>query len=147
MAVADDEKPPTVATIAALPAAAPAALSDSVATGYLERIAVEMRGQVRVVPVATIEYIAATKEWADKAGKGDAWKDWWFGDAAKDVTGQIFAVRMNEIFLMSQSRPLRSIHRAEGWTPQTLAEHGIPALKSSFYKLDRSADIFNWDAI
>jgi NAD(P)-dependent dehydrogenase (short-subunit alcohol dehydrogenase family) len=68
-------------------------------------------------------------------------------DAAKDVTGQIFAVRMNEIFLMSQSRPLRSIHRAEGWTPQSLAEHGIPALKSSFYKLDRSADIFNWDAI
>ena len=68
-------------------------------------------------------------------------------DAAKDVTGQIFAVRMNEIFLMGQSRPLRSIHRAEGWTPQTIAEHGMPALKSSFYKLDRSADIFNWDAI
>ena len=47
-------------------------------------------------------------------------------DAAKDVTGQIFAVRMNEIFLMSQSRPLRSVHRAEGWTPQTIAEHGMP---------------------
>ena len=30
-----------------------------------------------------------------------------------DVTGQIFAVRANEIFLMSQSRPLRSVHRAE----------------------------------
>ncbi len=69
------------------------------------------------------------------------------GDAAHDVTGQIFAVRMNEIFLMSQSRPLRSIHRSEGWTPQTIAEHGMPALKSSFYKLDRSADIFSWDAI
>src|SRR5579864_4923792 len=68
-------------------------------------------------------------------------------DAAKDVTGQIFAVRMNEIFLMSQSRPLRSIHRGEGWTVVSLAEHGMPALKSSFYKLDRSADIFNWDAI
>src|SRR5258706_200881 len=67
--------------------------------------------------------------------------------AARDVTGQICAVRMNEIFLMSQSRPLRSIHRGEGWTPQTIAEHGMPALKSSFYKLDRSADIFNWDAI
>ena len=39
-------------------------------------------------------------------------------DAAKDVTGQIFAVRMNEIFLMSQSRPLRSVHRGEGWTPR-----------------------------
>lgn len=68
-------------------------------------------------------------------------------DAANDVTGQIFSVRMNEIFLMSQSRPLRSVHRAEGWTLQSLADHGIPALKSSFYKLDRSADIFSWDAI
>src|SRR6267143_4237832 len=68
-------------------------------------------------------------------------------DAAKDVTGQIFAVRMNEIFLMSQSRPLRSVHRAEGWTPQTLAEHGIPALKSSLYKRDRSADVIKWHAI
>ncbi|CAN5154208.1 SDR family oxidoreductase [soil metagenome] len=68
-------------------------------------------------------------------------------DAARDVTGQIFAVRMNEIFLMGQSRPLRSIHRDGGWTPQTIAEHGMPALKSSFYKLDRSADIFSWDAI
>lgn len=68
-------------------------------------------------------------------------------DAASDVTGQIFAVRMNEIFLMGQSRPLRSIHRDGGWTPQTIAEHGMPALKSSFYKLDRSADIFSWDAI
>ncbi|RJF64763.1 MULTISPECIES: SDR family NAD(P)-dependent oxidoreductase [Rhodopseudomonas] len=69
------------------------------------------------------------------------------GDAAKDVTGQIFAVRMNEIFLMGQSRPIRSVHRDGGWTCETLAEHGMPALKGSFYKLDRSADIFNWDAI
>src|SRR4029079_9861449 len=68
-------------------------------------------------------------------------------DESKDVTGQIFAVRMNEIFLMSQSRPIRSVHRAEGWTPQTIAEHGMPALKGSFYKLDRSADIFPWDPI
>ena len=69
------------------------------------------------------------------------------GDAAKDVTGQIFAVRMNEIFLMGQSRPIRSVHRGEGWTPQTIAEHGMPALKGSFYKLDRSADIFSWDPV
>jgi NAD(P)-dependent dehydrogenase (short-subunit alcohol dehydrogenase family) len=69
------------------------------------------------------------------------------GNAAKDVTGQIFAVRMNEIFLMGQSRPLRSVHRGEGWTPQTVAEHGMPALKPSFYKLDRSADVFGWDPI
>jgi NAD(P)-dependent dehydrogenase (short-subunit alcohol dehydrogenase family) len=69
------------------------------------------------------------------------------GDASKDVTGQIFAVRMNEIFLMSQSRPLRSIHRSEGWTYRTLAEHGIPALKATFYPLERSGDVFCWDPI
>jgi hypothetical protein len=68
-------------------------------------------------------------------------------DAAKDVSGQIFGVRMNEIFLFSQNRPVRSVQRSEGWTPQTIAEHGMPALKGSFYKLDRSADIFPWDPI
>ena len=69
------------------------------------------------------------------------------GDAAKGVSGQIFAVRANEIFLMGQSRPLRSVHRAEGWTPQTVAAHAIPALEASFYPLDRSADVFCWDPI
>jgi NAD(P)-dependent dehydrogenase (short-subunit alcohol dehydrogenase family) len=68
-------------------------------------------------------------------------------DQAKDVTGQIFAVRMNEIFLMSQSRPIRSVHRSEGWTCRSITEHGMPALKASFYPLDRSADVFCWDAI
>src|SRR3954467_2313631 len=68
-------------------------------------------------------------------------------DAAKDVTGQIFGVRMNEIFLFGQHRPVRSVHRSEGWTPQTIAEHGMPALKGSFSKLDRSADVFTWDPI
>ncbi|HSN39257.1 MAG TPA: SDR family NAD(P)-dependent oxidoreductase [Burkholderiales bacterium] len=68
-------------------------------------------------------------------------------DAAKDVNGQVFSVRKNEIFLMSQSRPLRSIHRAEGWTPETCADHMLPAFKSGFYALDRTADVFSWDSI
>jgi NAD(P)-dependent dehydrogenase (short-subunit alcohol dehydrogenase family) len=68
-------------------------------------------------------------------------------DEAADVTGQIFAVRNNEIFLMSQPRPLRSVHRSEGWTPQSVARHALPALKASFYDLDRSADVFSWDPI
>jgi NAD(P)-dependent dehydrogenase (short-subunit alcohol dehydrogenase family) len=68
-------------------------------------------------------------------------------DAARDVTGQVFSVRKNEIFLMSQPRPLRGIHRAEGWTPDTCAEHMLPALKSSFFPLDRTADVFSWDSI
>lgn len=68
-------------------------------------------------------------------------------DAAADVSGQIFAVRANEIFLMSQSRPLRSVHTAEGWTPQTVADRAIPAMRSNFYKLDRSQDVFDWDPV
>ena len=68
-------------------------------------------------------------------------------DASQDVTGQIFAVRANEIFLMSQSRPLRSVHRAEGWTPETIASHAVPALRSGFYGLERSQDVFSWDPL
>ena len=68
-------------------------------------------------------------------------------DRAQDVTGQIFAVRANEIFLMSQSRPLRSMHAADGWTPETVADRAIPALRPSFYPLDRSQDVFNWDPV
>ena len=68
-------------------------------------------------------------------------------EAAADVSGQIFGVRANEIFLMGQSRPIRSVHRGEGWTPQTVAEHAMPALRGSFYKLERSAEVFSWDPI
>jgi hypothetical protein len=68
-------------------------------------------------------------------------------EEAKDVSGQIFAVRANEIFLMSQSRPLRSVHRAEGWTPETIASQAMPALRASFYPLDRSQDVFSWDPL
>jgi hypothetical protein len=68
-------------------------------------------------------------------------------DLSKDVTGQIFAVRRNEIFLMSQPRPIRSVHRGEGWTPQTIAEHAMPAMKASFFPLDRSGDLFTWDPV
>jgi NAD(P)-dependent dehydrogenase (short-subunit alcohol dehydrogenase family) len=68
-------------------------------------------------------------------------------DAAKDVTGQIFAVRNNEIFLMGQSRPLRGLQREGGWTVEAIAEHAMPALRAQFYPLDRSADVFSWDPV
>ena len=68
-------------------------------------------------------------------------------DAAADVTGQVFAARHNEIFLMSQSRPLRSVHRGEGWTPEQVAEHAMPALRATLVPLDRSPDVFSWDPV
>ncbi len=68
-------------------------------------------------------------------------------DAAAEVTGQIFAVRHNEIFLISQPRPVRSVQQSDGWSPEAIAEHAMPALKASFYPLERSADVFSWDPV
>ncbi len=68
-------------------------------------------------------------------------------DAAHDVNGQILAVRRNEVFLIGHPRPVRSIHRSDGWTPQTIAEHLVPALRNSFAPLDRSPEVFSWDPI
>jgi hypothetical protein len=68
-------------------------------------------------------------------------------DSCKDVSGQIFGVRRNEIFLFSQPRPIRSVHTSEGWTPETCITHALPALRGSFFPLDRSSDVFTWDPV
>lgn len=68
-------------------------------------------------------------------------------DPTCDTTGQIFGIRNNEIFLFSQPRPIRSAHRSEGWTPETVRDHALPAMKSDFYPLERSGDIFTWDPV
>jgi len=69
------------------------------------------------------------------------------GDAAKTITGQIFKVRGNEIFLMSQPRPVRSVHRDGGWTLQSLADTMVPALSPSFFPLTSHLDVFSWDPV
>ena len=68
-------------------------------------------------------------------------------DAGAAVSGQVFAVRGNEVFLMGQSRPLRSLHRSEGWSAASLAEHMLPALEGDFYPLEASAQVFSWDPV
>jgi NAD(P)-dependent dehydrogenase (short-subunit alcohol dehydrogenase family) len=68
-------------------------------------------------------------------------------DLAKDVNAQVFSIRKNEIFLMSQSRPIRGVHQSEGWTPADCATHLVPAIKSWFVPMERTADVFSWDSI
>ena len=68
-------------------------------------------------------------------------------DEARDVTGQIFGVRNNEIYLFSQPRPIRSAHCGEGWTPEGVLETALPMLRASFFPLDRSGDVFTWDPV
>ncbi|MDR7948954.1 SDR family NAD(P)-dependent oxidoreductase [Achromobacter aegrifaciens] len=82
-----------------------------------------------------------------EAGKIAPMAVYLLGDAAREVSGQIFAVRANEIMLMSQPRPLRSVHFSEGWTPQRIAEVAIPAMQKHFYPLERSPDVMSWDPI
>jgi NAD(P)-dependent dehydrogenase (short-subunit alcohol dehydrogenase family) len=67
------------------------------------------------------------------------------GDGGAKVTGQIFGVRNNEIFLFSQPRPIRTAHTAEGWTPESVAERVFDQFANDFYPLHRSADVFSWD--
>ncbi len=67
-------------------------------------------------------------------------------DAAAGVTGQVFAARLNELFLFNAMRPVRSLHR-DGWTPEAIAEQALPALRPGFVPLDRSQDVFAWDPV
>lgn len=68
-------------------------------------------------------------------------------DLATDVTGQIFGVRANELYLFSPPRLSRRLHSEDGWTPDSIAEHAAPSLKPDFCPLDTSAEMFHWDPI
>ena len=69
------------------------------------------------------------------------------GDDAAAVSGQILAVRGNEIMVMSQPRPVASVHHAEGWSQQSLSQHALPALRRAFTPLERSPEVFCWDPV
>jgi NAD(P)-dependent dehydrogenase (short-subunit alcohol dehydrogenase family) len=69
-------------------------------------------------------------------------------DASKDVTNQIFSVRKNEIVLFGKPRPIRSMTKVEGWTPETIAAELIPSFAPSFARADEvSAHVFAHDPI
>jgi NAD(P)-dependent dehydrogenase (short-subunit alcohol dehydrogenase family) len=68
-------------------------------------------------------------------------------DRAAGISGQIFSVRNNEIFLFGQTRPLRTLHRSDGWTPERIDAQLKDAFASSFTPLDRSGEVFSWDPI
>ena len=68
-------------------------------------------------------------------------------DGAKDTTGQIFAVRGNEVFLFNQPRPVRGMAKVEGWSPQTLIDHALPAMKANYTDVGASGSVFPWDPV
>jgi NAD(P)-dependent dehydrogenase (short-subunit alcohol dehydrogenase family) len=68
-------------------------------------------------------------------------------DLAADISGQVFVVRNNEVFLMSQPRPLRSVHNSDGWDIDSLSTVLAPSIKSYLYPLETSPQHFSWDPI
>jgi NAD(P)-dependent dehydrogenase (short-subunit alcohol dehydrogenase family) len=68
-------------------------------------------------------------------------------DRAEGISGQIMSVRNNELFLFNQTRPIRSLQRSEGWTPQSIDAQLKGAFGPSFTALDRSGDVFSWDPV
>jgi NAD(P)-dependent dehydrogenase (short-subunit alcohol dehydrogenase family) len=68
-------------------------------------------------------------------------------DEASGISGQILSVRNNEIYLFNQNRPIRTLHRSDGWTPEKIAAQLKGAFASSFTPLERSGDVFSWDPV
>jgi NAD(P)-dependent dehydrogenase (short-subunit alcohol dehydrogenase family) len=68
-------------------------------------------------------------------------------DQADGITGQILSARNNEIYLFNANRPIRTLHRSDGWTPQKLAEQLKGAFATSFTPLERSQDVFSWEPV
>ena len=67
--------------------------------------------------------------------------------AATDTSGQIFAVRGNEVVLFSQPRPVRSAARLEGWTPETLLSQALPSMLGDYTDLGPTASVFPYEPI
>ncbi len=68
-------------------------------------------------------------------------------DASSGISGQIFGVRGNELFVFDQPRPVRYTHSASGWTPESIAEVAMPALKSGLVPLEDQRQVFHWEPV
>ena len=66
---------------------------------------------------------------------------------AEGINGQIFGCRLNEIYLYNQSRIVRSVHAAEGWTPTSVHDHAMPSMRAALTSMENSTDVLGWDPI
>jgi NAD(P)-dependent dehydrogenase (short-subunit alcohol dehydrogenase family) len=100
------------------------------------------------IPADTPENIARIEKMKKmEAGKIAPLAVYLASDAAAKVSGQIFGVRANEIYFFSQIRMMRSVQRSDGWTPEDIAEHAMPAFEASFFPNVPSLVLTPWDPI
>src|SRR6202790_2030957 len=68
-------------------------------------------------------------------------------DRAAGISGQIFCVRNNEIYLFNQTRPIPTLQRSDALTPEKIDAQLKGGFASSFTPLERSTDVFSWDPV
>src|SRR5215472_9319755 len=93
----------------------------------------------RSVPVPKDPVAAAAREERLRRSRADAIAPlcvYLAAEQAAHVNGQVFHQRAGELSLYGHMRPVRTVHRQGGWTPETLAEVGMPALAPQFTPLD-----------
>ncbi|MEC9347617.1 MAG: SDR family NAD(P)-dependent oxidoreductase [Pseudomonadota bacterium] len=66
-------------------------------------------------------------------------------DAASGVSGNVFGVRGNEIYLFSQPRPIRTLHKSDGWDHESLARQFEPGMHYDLLGLEGTGEVFAWD--
>lgn len=66
---------------------------------------------------------------------------------ASATSGQIFAVRGNEVILFDQPRPVRSFADRQGWTPDSVLGAALPYLASAYTTLDGPGSVFGYDLV
>lgn len=70
-------------------------------------------------------------------------------DGGADISGQIFGARANEVYFMSQPRPVRTAHIGDegGISAEAIIDRVFPMFKDDLYPLHRSMDVFTWDPV
>lgn len=48
---------------------------------------------------------------------------------------------------MSQPRPIRGMARLEGWSPQDVVDHALPAFAGQFEDLRATNSVFTWEPV
>jgi NAD(P)-dependent dehydrogenase (short-subunit alcohol dehydrogenase family) len=101
----------------------------------------------RSVPVPTERREARERQLSAMPAKSNATLAVYLAsDAARNVTGQIFGVRGTEIYFYSQTKLVRVLQRAGGWTPESLAEV-MPGLESQLDPATDARGALPWPAI
>ena len=67
-------------------------------------------------------------------------------DRSSNVNGQIIGSRGNELYLYSQTRPVRILQRGEEWNCESI-EEVMKTWQASFVPLQRSRDVLCWDPL